>query len=126
MLTVLVIDDEDGFRQIMQIILQRGGYRVLQAASAREALAILNQELPDCIILDDMMPGMSGSELCRMMKSDARLAPVPVLMHTANLKWTDPNYFQDIGADGVLIKPCSPREIVDAVSRFVGARVLNH
>jgi two-component system phosphate regulon response regulator PhoB len=119
---VLVVDDESGFRQIMQVILQRAGYCVLQAADAREALAVLSQELPVCVILDDMMPGMSGSELCRLMKSDARLALVPVLMHTANLKWDDPNYVKEIGADGVLIKPCSPREIVDAVSRFVGAR----
>lgn len=124
MVKVLVVDDENGFRQVMQIILQRAGYRVLQAAHAPEALAILKQELPDCVILDDMMPGMSGSELCRLMKSDARLALVPVLMHTANLKWDDPHYVKESGADGVLIKPCSPREIIDVVARFTNAGML--
>ncbi|MFQ3567967.1 MAG: response regulator [Aggregatilineales bacterium] len=121
MFKVLVVDDEDGFRQIMQVVLQRAGYHVLQAAHAREALAILSHELPECIILDDMMPGMSGGALCQLIKSDVRLALIPVLMHTANLKWADANYIKEIGADGILIKPCSPREIVDAVSRFVGA-----
>lgn len=119
MATVLIVDDEEGFRHILQIVLRRSGYVTLEAGSAREALLVLEGAMPQLIILDDMMPGMSGSELCVQLKQNQRTASVPVLMHSANTKLGDPAYVATLGAEGVLMKPSSPRELVAVVQQFL-------
>lgn len=120
--TVMVVDDEEGFRHIMKVILQRAGYQTQMAGNALEAQRLMDVGLPDLLILDDMMPGMSGSDLCRHMKRDARLMTVPVIMHSANSKLHNADYVQSIGADGVLLKPCTPREILDTITQFLHAQ----
>jgi two-component system, OmpR family, phosphate regulon response regulator PhoB len=120
-LTVLVVDDEEGFRHILQVVLQRAGYAVAQAKNAAEASLMIAESEPALIILDDMMPGMSGSELCTQLKATEHLRHIPVLMHSANPKLHNPSFVESIGADGVLMKPCSPRDIVAAVGQFLQA-----
>jgi two-component system phosphate regulon response regulator PhoB len=119
MATVLIVDDEEGFRHILQIVLRRSGYATMEAGNAREALLVLEGAIPELIILDDMMPGMSGSELCVQLKRDRRTATVPVLMHSANTRLGDPAYVASLGAEGVLMKPSSPRELVAVVNQFL-------
>jgi len=119
MATVLIVDDEEGFRHILQIVLRRSGYATMEAGNAREALLVLEGAIPELIILDDMMPGMSGSELCVQLKRDRRTAAVPVLMHSANTRLGDPAYVASLGAEGVLMKPSSPRELVAVVNQFL-------
>jgi CheY-like chemotaxis protein len=119
---VLVVDDEEGFRHILQIVLQRAGYETRVANNAAEAMQIISQAPPDLVLLDDMMPGMSGSDLCLQLKGDARYAGIPVLMHSANSKLHNPAYVEAIRADGVLLKPCPPRDVVNAVSQFLQAK----
>jgi diguanylate cyclase len=119
---VLVVDDEEGFRHILQIVLQRAGYETRVANNAAEAMQIIAQAPPDLVLLDDMMPGMSGSDLCLQLKGDARYAEIPVLMHSANSKLHNPAYVEAIRADGVLLKPCPPRDVVNAVSQFLQAK----
>lgn len=119
MATVLIVDDEEGFRHILQIVLRRSGYATIEAGNAREALLVLEGAIPELIILDDMMPGMSGSELCVQLKRDRRTATVPVLMHSANTRLGDPAYVASLGAEGVLMKPSSPRELVAVVNQFL-------
>jgi CheY-like chemotaxis protein len=123
MVTVLVVDDEPGFRHILAIILQRAGYEILQASDAFEARQIIEAHLPDLIILDDMMPGMSGSDLCIQLKRDVHYSHIPVVMHTANSKYNDPTFVESINADGVLLKPCTPRDILAGVGRFVQTQI---
>jgi two-component system phosphate regulon response regulator PhoB len=119
MATVLIVDDEEGFRHILQIVLRRSGYATMEAGNAREALLVLEGAIPELIILDDMMPGMSGSELCVQLKRDRRTATVPVLMYSANTRLGDPAYVASLGAEGVLMKPSSPRELVAVVNQFL-------
>ncbi len=119
MATVLIVDDEEGFRHILQIVLRRSGYATMEAGNAREALLVLEGAIPELIILDDMMPGMSGSELCVQLKRDRRTATVPVLMHSANTRLGAPAYVASLGAEGVLMKPSSPRELVAVVNQFL-------
>lgn len=119
MATVLIVDDEEGFRHILQIVLRRSGYATMEAGNAREALLVLEGAIPELIILDDMMPGMSGSELCVQLKQDTRTSAVPVLMHSANTRLGDPAYVASLGAEGVLMKPSSPRELVAVVNQFL-------
>jgi CheY-like chemotaxis protein len=122
MVTVFVVDDEPGFRHILALILQRAGYQVLQASSAFEALKVIESQPLDLLILDDMMPGMSGSELCLKLKQDVRYCHIPVIMHTANAMFNNSALADSIQADGVLMKPCTPQDILSAIGRFTEAQ----
>lgn len=122
MVSVFVVDDEPGFRHILAIILQRAGYQVRQASNALEALKMIELEQPDLLILDDMMPGMSGSELCLQLKGDTRYQHIPVLMHTANARFNSAAFVENIKADGVLLKPCTPQDILASIGRFTHAQ----
>lgn len=129
MVTVLVVDDEPGFRHILAVILQRAGYQILQASSALEALKLIETQPPnvikppDLIILDDMMPGMSGSDMCQKLKQDVRYRHIPIIMHTANARFNNLGVAETIQADGVLLKPCTPQDILTAIGRFVQAQI---
>jgi CheY-like chemotaxis protein len=116
---ILVVDDEEGFRHILKVVLQRAGHAVSTAPSAEHAFEVIQGQSFDLLILDDMMPGMTGSDLCIQLKADPRYAAIPVLMHTANMRLRNPTIVQSIGADAVLLKPSTPREVVEMVSRLV-------
>ena len=81
--TVLVVDDEDDVRHLVVTALGRAGYRVLQAADGESALYLAQEHAPDLIVMDLMMPGTDGLELCRQLREDVCLATVPVVMLTA-------------------------------------------
>lgn len=123
MRTILIVDDEQGFLHILQIVLQRAGFTTITATSAHDALRLIAQESVDLIILDDMMPEMSGSDLCVQLKADPLYQHIPIVMHSAGLKIHDKTHIQRIGADAVLPKPSQPRDIVEMVKRFVSATV---
>ncbi len=122
MFTVLVIDDEDGFLQIIQVILKRAGFRTLVASSGTEGLEMVYDQRPDVVILDDMMPGMTGGEVCMQIKGDPNVRHIPVVMHSAGAKVRNPAYIQQIGADGVLFKPSLPNEMVETINQCLETR----
>jgi two-component system phosphate regulon response regulator PhoB len=115
---ILIVDDEEGFRHILQLVLQRAGFVTLTASNAYEAQALVDKQPVHLIILDDMMPGLSGSEWCMALKADDRTRHIPVLMHSAHSRLHQPGYAEQIGADGVLLKPCPPRDIVARVQTY--------
>jgi CheY-like chemotaxis protein len=123
MFTVLIVDDEEGFLQIIQVILKRAGYKTLVATNGTDGLEMIRQHRPDIVILDDMMPGLTGGEVCMHIKSDASISNTVVVMHSAGAKVRNPAYIQQIGADGVLFKPSLPNEIVGMMSNFLPAKV---
>ncbi|NDJ60623.1 MAG: response regulator transcription factor [Chloroflexi bacterium] len=123
MQTILIVDDEEGFLHILEVVLQRAGYATETALSAMAALEVLDAQSVDLIILDDMMPGLSGSEMCAKVKSDPLTQHIPVIMHSAGLKIHDKTHIEQIGADAVLVKPCPPRDVVEMVTKFMNAGV---
>ncbi|HYO88774.1 MAG TPA: response regulator [Candidatus Limnocylindrales bacterium] len=123
---VLIVDDEPGFREVLEIVLARAGFMTLTAPNAAEAQSLLARSAVHLIILDDMMPGMSGTELCLQLKADPRTHAIPILMHSAHERLHQPGYAERIGADGVLLKPCPPREIVARVQSFFAANAAQH
>lgn len=123
MVSVLVVDDEEGFLQIIQVVLKRAGYKTLLATDGAEGLNMVYSQRPDIVILDDMMPGMTGGEVCTRLKSDPTISTTIVLMHSAGAKVRNPAYIKQIGADGVLYKPSLPTEIVETVGSYLEARV---
>lgn len=119
MATVLVIDDEAGFLQIIQMILKRAGFNTLVADDGETGIEMVYAHRPDVIVLDDMMPGITGGEVCIQLKADPEVASIPVVMHSAGAKVRNPTYIQQIGADDVLFKPSLPNEIVEKVNAWV-------
>ncbi len=121
--TVLIVDDENIAVQIIQVILRRAGYATLSAASGEDALALVYGQRPDAIILDDMMLGLSGGEVCMRLKGDPQTRDIPIIMYSAGAKVRNAAYIRQIGADGVLFKPALPTEIVEAVAALLEAPV---
>src|SRR5476649_994758 len=105
--TILVVDDEKDLVDLIAYNLQRNGYNVLTATSGDTALEIASREIPSLILLDLMLPGMSGTEVARKLKSDARTASIPIIMLTAKSEETDVVVGLTLGADDYVTKPFS-------------------
>jgi two-component system phosphate regulon response regulator PhoB len=105
--TILVVDDEKDLVDLIAYNLQRNGYSVLTATSGDTALEIASREIPDLILLDLMLPGMSGTDVARKLKADARTASVPIIMLTAKSEETDVVVGLTLGADDYVTKPFS-------------------
>lgn len=109
--TILVIEDEPAIQELISCNLELAGHRALRAQSAEQGLAMVHAKLPDLIVLDWMLPGMSGIELTRRLRADDRTNTVPVIMLTAKAEESDKLAGLEIGADDYLTKPFSPREL---------------
>lgn len=123
MYTVLIVDDESGFQNLLELVLQRAGYQTLVAGDGLEGLEMIRKYRPHLVILDDDMPRLRGSELCRRLKADPLMRHIPTIMHSASLKMQKPSFRDSIRADAYLPKPSLPREIVDQVRGLLAARV---
>jgi len=110
--TILVVDDEKRIVEIVQAYLEREGYRVLTAFDGRSALDLARSHSPDLIILDLMLPEVSGWDVCRELR---RKSDVPVIMLTARDDTTDKIVGLELGADDYLTKPFDPKELVSRV-----------
>ena len=116
---ILVVDDEPNIREVVSLYLRRDGHSVIPAADGEEALRLYRQSQPDLVVLDLMLPKVSGLEVCRRIQADER---VPVVMLTARGEEEDRIVGLGIGADDYVVKPFSPRELaarVEAVLRRV-------
>jgi two-component system response regulator ResD len=112
MTRVLVVDDEPTIREIVVGYLQRDGFETLEAADGTRARELLEQSSPDLVVLDLMLPGTDGLELCRWIRSRSRL---PVIMLTARGEESDRIVGLELGADDYVTKPFSPRELAARV-----------
>ncbi len=110
--TVLVVDDEQTLRDTLEYNLRREGYHALTAADGPSALEVARRERPDLIILDIMLPGMSGFEVCRALRRDLR---TPILMLSAREDEIDKVLGLELGADDYLTKPFGLRELLARV-----------
>lgn len=113
--TILVIDDERDLIELVRYNLMKSGYDVIGATKAEAGLEIARLNSPDAVILDIMMPGQDGLEVCRQLRADARTARIPVIMLTAKAAEADRVVGLEMGADDYLAKPFSPRELVARV-----------
>jgi DNA-binding response OmpR family regulator len=107
--TILVVDDDEKLNQLLKRFLKDYGYEVYSAVDADEGLKKVRTVLPDLIILDVMLPGMNGFEVCRRIRESSR---VPIIMLTARGDVTDKVVGLELGADDYLPKPFEPRELV--------------
>ncbi len=112
---ILVVEDEPDIRKLVQYNLAQERYRVLEAEDGEQALKILQREKPHLVILDLMLPGLSGIELCRILRERPDTSQLPILMLTAKAGEADKVLGLEMGADDYLPKPFSPRELVARV-----------
>src|SRR5262249_15027519 len=110
--TVLVIDDERDLIELVRYNLEREGFDVIAAADGPSGLDIATRHEPDVVVLDVMMPGTGGLDVCRQLRSDARTTRVPIIMLTARAAEADRVVGLELGADDYVTKPFSPRELV--------------
>jgi two-component system phosphate regulon response regulator PhoB len=109
---VLVVDDEAAIREMIQYALERAKMDVLTAADAQEALLRISEARPDIILMDWMMPGVSGVELTRRLRKDSYTEDIPIIMLTAKVTEDDKVTGLEAGTDDYVIKPFSPRELL--------------
>jgi len=110
--SVLVIEDEHDIRELLEYNLTRDGFVVRAVETGEQALVSIGSIPPDLILLDLMLPGMDGLQLCRRLKSDGATANIPILMLTAKSEEADIVTGLELGADDYVTKPFSPKVIV--------------
>lgn len=113
MATILVVDDEPNIREVVGLYLRRDGHAVLLAADGDEALRLHREHNPDLVVLDLMLPRVSGLEVCRRIQAERR---VPLIMLTARGDEEDRIIGLSVGADDYVVKPFSPRELAARVT----------
>jgi DNA-binding response OmpR family regulator len=112
---IVVVEDEEDIRELIQYHLEREGCRVTAVGDGQLGLEAVQREVPDLVLLDLMMPGKDGLEVCRDIRADERIAHVPVLMVTAKAEEADVVLGLGMGADDYIQKPFRPRELVARV-----------
>jgi two-component system phosphate regulon response regulator PhoB len=110
--TILVVEDEAAIRDMLNFTLSSAGYQVIEAQNGEQAWKMLNDDIPACMLLDWMLPGMSGVNLVERIRAQDRFASMPVIMLTARGEENDQVQGFEAGADDYVIKPFSPRALV--------------
>lgn len=115
MTKVLVIDDEKDIVALVRYHLEKAGFQCLEGIDGVTALRLIREHHPDLLILDLMLPGMDGLEICRQLRQDAETVRLPILMLTAKAEEVDRVVGLEVGADDYVVKPFSPRELIARV-----------
>jgi len=112
---ILIVEDDEDIQQLLGYNLIRAGFHVEYGDSGEQALEKIKIQRPDLILLDLMLPGMDGKELCRIIRSDSQLTDLPIIMLTAKGEESDIITGLDIGADDYITKPFSPKILISRV-----------
>jgi DNA-binding response OmpR family regulator len=123
--TVLLVEDERDIADLVRYHVEKAGMRFLHATDGGTALRLARAELPDVALLDLMLPGVDGLEVCRQLRRDAATRRLPIIMLTARGEEVDRVVGLELGADDYVVKPFSPRELLARI-RAVLRRVDGH
>ena len=114
---ILVVDDEPTIRELAQIILQDEGYSVITAENGVDAIQKVKDEMPDLVLLDIVMPGMNGNDVCRILKTEAKTKFIPIVMFTVLGRDKDMKLAGESGCAGYFLKPFSPEDLIAEVQK---------
>ena len=120
--SVLVVEDEEDIMEVIRFNLEKEGYEVHQALSGEKALQVIESNLPSLVLLDLMLPGINGLDLCRIFKQNDRTKAIPVIMLTAKSEDADIVAGLEMGAEDYIIKPFSPRVLLARVRTVLRRR----
>lgn len=121
-LTVLVVEDEPAIQELIAVNIEHAGHRVIRAGDAEAALDLVNQELPDLLLIDWMLPGISGVALARQLRQSSRTRELPIILLTARADEQDKVSGLEAGADDYVTKPFSPRELLARINAVLRRR----
>ena len=116
---ILLIEDELDLVEVTKMRLEKSGYEVVSAISGEEALTFLQKDIPNLILLDLLLPGIQGEEICKKLKCDDRLKSIPVILFTASAS-DIPKVVREVGADDYVMKPFEPQELLSKIKKFIG------
>jgi len=116
---ILIADDEPNQLELMAFNLNRCGFSFIKASNGDEALQLIEEHSPDLVILDWMMPNMSGIEVCRILRSRAETKQIPIIILSARSEDSDKSLGLDTGADDYISKPFSPKELISRVKALL-------
>ncbi len=109
---ILIVEDEKDILKMLEYNLKKEGFRTISAYDGEDALDLASREYPDLVILDLMLPGMDGLEVCKELKRESKTASIPIIMLTAKSQESDKVVGLELGADDYITKPFSPRELI--------------
>ena len=115
---VLIVDDEPNILMSLEFLLKKSGYQVFIARDGREALGIIDEEVPDIILLDVMMPEVDGYEVCQKVKNNAQTSHIKIIFLSAKTKKENIDKGYEMGADLYITKPFSTRYLISQVDTF--------
>ncbi|MGH7807313.1 MAG: response regulator [Thermodesulfobacteriota bacterium] len=116
---IAIVDDEEDIVELVSHHLKREGFKVKEFYNGRDFLSYIESVMPDLAVLDIMLPGIDGLEICRILKSKARTSSLPIIMLTAKATEADVVVGLELGADDYMVKPFSPRELVARVKTIL-------
>ena len=119
---ILVVEDDPSAQRLIGYTLEREGYQVLVASNGMEGLKKAREEDPELLVLDVMLPGLDGFELCHRLRADPQTAALPILMMSAKAQESHISTGMRVGADDYLTKPADPSEIVRRVANLLAKR----
>ncbi len=119
---ILVVEDEPAIQELVALNLEQAGFGVSKAGSGEQAIDLVRAELPDLVVLDWMLPGMSGLEVARKLRADRRTADLPIIVLTARAEEHDKLTGLEGGADDYMVKPFSPKELVARIKAVLRRR----
>jgi DNA-binding response OmpR family regulator len=117
--TILVIDDEKDLIELVRYNLENDGFDVIAATDGQSGLEVVKKHRPDLVVLDLMMPGLDGLQVCQQLRADPRSASIPLIMLTAKATEADRIIGLELGADDYITKPFSPREVIARVKALL-------
>ena len=117
---ILIVDDNDDVVTTYRVVLERMGYGVDIARDGNECLEKIEQNKPDIVLLDVLLPGLSGNEVCRLIKETARTSDIPVVAITASVAADTREKMAQVGADAFLLKPIEVSDLNRVVKKFLG------
>ncbi|HIJ89897.1 MAG: response regulator transcription factor [Desulfobulbaceae bacterium] len=113
--TILVVEDDENIQQLVGYNLAKAGYHVLYADNGEQALTVIKRERPELIVLDLMLPGLDGFEICKLVRKEPKTKNLPIVMLTAKGEENDIAAGLDLGADDYITKPFSPKILISRV-----------
>ena len=116
---ILVVDDEEPLLKLLRVNLTADGYRVITASNGISALTLLEEQKPDLILMDILMPNMDGYQACSMIKRDKSTRSIPVVMLTGLGYEHNKKLAEEAGADGYITKPFTQKELLDTIGKFL-------
>ena len=117
---ILFIDDETDIVMLMKTRLESHGYQMLSALDGEEGLKMAQEDKPDLILLDKIMPKMDGLEVCQRLKADPKTKDIPIIIISASGGKDLPERCLAVGADDFIIKPFEPEDLLSKIKKFIG------